>query len=109
MASISIIVPIYNEVEGISPIKDTFRSYFEKTKLDAQLLFVNEGSTDGSLAEIEKVCQNESKVDFISFEKNGGLSSTKKAGFDYSRIDWVGYIDTDLQTNPLNFLYSESF
>lgn len=109
MAIIRIIVPFYNEVEGISPIKDAFRSYFEKSKLDAQLFFVNDGSSDGSLPEIEKVCQNKSSFHFISFEKNAGLSSTIKAGFDYSRTDCVGYIDTYLQSYPWNFYILNHF
>lgn len=109
MTSISIVIPVFNEVEGISSIVEAFQPYFKKTKLDAHILFVNDGSTDGSLAEIEKVCQKESNCHFISFEKNAGLSSAIKAGFDYSKTDWVGYIDADLQTIPLDFLSYEPF
>ena len=109
MASISIIIPVYNEEEGISAILESFRPYLKKTKLDAHLLFVNDGSTDGSLAEIKTVCQNEPNCHFISFEKNAGLSAAIKAGFDYSTSDWVGYIDADLQTSPMDFLSYEPF
>jgi len=109
MASISIIVPVYNEVDGISAILAAFLPYLEKTQLDAQVLFVNDGSTDGSLQEIEKVCREKSNCHFISFEKNAGLSAAIKAGFDFSKTDWVGYIDADLQTSPLDFLSYEPF
>jgi glycosyltransferase involved in cell wall biosynthesis len=109
MVSISIIIPVYNEVDGISAIVEAFQTYLKKTRLDAKILFVNDGSTDGSLLEIEKVCLKESNCHFISFEKNAGLSAAIKAGFDYSNTDWVGYIDADLQTSPSDFLSYEPF
>ncbi|MEN2283263.1 glycosyltransferase family 2 protein [Algoriphagus sp. SE2] len=109
MSSISIIIPVYNEEEGISAVLESFRPYLKKIKLDAPLLFVNDGSTDGSLAEIKTVCQNEPNCHTISFEKNAGLIAAIKAGFDYSTSDWVGYIDTDLPNNPSEFLFYELF
>lgn len=109
MASITIVIPVYNEVAGISAIVEAFDPYFKETNLDAKVLFVNDGSTDNSLIEIEKACQSDKRFEFISFEKNEGLSAAIKAGFDYSKTDWVGYIDADLQTDPMDFITYEPF
>ncbi len=109
MASITIVIPVYNEEAGISAIVEAFGPYFKSTSLNAKVLFVNDGSTDQSLQEIEKVCLLNVHFEFISFEKNAGLSAAIKAGFDYSQSDWVGYIDADLQTDPMDFLSYEAF
>lgn len=109
MASISIIIPVFNEEKGISAIREAFLYFFENTRLEAQVLFVNDGSTDESLEEIKKLCFVDPKFHYISFEKNAGLSSAIKAGFDSSYTDWVGYIDADLQTDPSDFLRYEPF
>jgi glycosyltransferase involved in cell wall biosynthesis len=66
-------------------------------------LFVNDGSKDNSQAIIETICQRNDNFNYISFEANKGLSAAIKAGFDYATTELVGYIDSDLQTNPEDF------
>lgn len=109
MGSISIVIPVYNEEEGIAAISKAFENYLNQTKLEAQVIFVNDGSKDSSLVEIKKVCENNPNFHFISFEKNAGLSAAIKAGIHHSTTDWVGYIDADLQTDPSDFLLFEPF
>ncbi|NVK53800.1 MAG: glycosyltransferase family 2 protein [Flavobacteriaceae bacterium] len=109
MESICVIVPIYNEEEAIPKFPQEFSEYFELSSLSASVLLVNDGSTDASLDLIEKLCLEDSRFHFISLEKNSGLSSALKAGFDYAKTDWVGYIDADLQTKPTDFLKFEPY
>ena len=52
---------------------------------------------------IEKICERNEAFHFISFEKNCGLSAAIKAGFDYADTPLIGYIDSDLQTDPEDF------
>lgn len=104
MPKICIVVPIYNEEDAILRLPDAFFPFFESCPFKVQVLLVNDGSTDKSLERIKEVCNSEERFRFISFDKNLGLSSAIKAGFDEARTEWVGYIDADLQTTPMDFL-----
>lgn len=109
MPAISIVIPIFNEEEAISALEEAFNPFFEKSSLDVIVLLVNDGSTDGSLEKIKALCLKNAHFQFISFDRNYGLSAAIKAGFDHSKTDWVGYIDADLQTDPGDFLKLEPF
>jgi dolichol-phosphate mannosyltransferase len=109
MKELTIIVPIYTEVDGIDMLESEFLRYFDKSALNPQVLLVDDGSTDGSLAKIKKLCQSNLKFHYISFDRNRGLSAAMLAGFKYANSEWVGYIDADLQTKPIDFLSFEPF
>ncbi|EPR68826.1 glycosyltransferase family 2 protein [Cyclobacterium qasimii] len=104
---ITIIIPVFNEEAGIKGIIPAFENYLYNTSLAVRIIFVDDGSTDKSLVQIKKVCIQYDYVDFISFEKNTGLSAAIRAGFQTADTYWVGYIDADLQTNPSDFLKLE--
>lgn len=100
---LTVIVPIYNEFENLERLESELSAFLKKALVKAQILLVNDGSSDGSEAMIEKICHRQPDFHFISFEKNCGLSAAIKAGFDYADTPWVGYIDADLQTAPDDF------
>lgn len=104
---ITVVIPIFNEEEGIIRIVPSFQRYINSSKFEVTLLLVNDGSTDKSLIEIKKAAALHKHVNFISFEKNAGLSIAIRAGFEKSTTKWVGYIDADLQTDPMDFLKLE--
>lgn len=99
----TIIVPIYNEVENLPRLEQVFAAYLPTCPRKACVLFVNDGSADGSLEGIREMCGRNDGFFFLSFRKNCGLSAAIKAGFDYSLSPLVGYIDADLQTTPDDF------
>lgn len=103
MKEFTIIVPIYNEVENIERLAETLADYITKASIPTKILFVNDGSQDGSFEELEKVCATQADFSYISFEENRGLSAAIKAGFDTATTPYVGYIDADLQTTPEDF------
>lgn len=109
MKSITIIIPVYNEEGNILRIQTEVEKYQEASTCRISALFVNDGSTDGSFPIIKSVCENNSSFGFINFEKNAGLSAAIKAGFDHAQTEWVGYLDADLQTTPMDFLKFEPF
>lgn len=100
---LTIIVPIYNELENLERLESELSAFLQQSLVQAKILLVNDGSSDGSEALIEKICLRQTDFHFISFEKNCGLSTAIKAGFDYAETPWVGYIDADLQTAPEDF------
>ncbi|QMU28595.1 glycosyltransferase [Adhaeribacter radiodurans] len=103
-SSLTIIVPVFNEEECLQPFSEAMDAFLEKSPMPTQVLFVNDGSRDESLARIKQICASKTGYNYISLDKNYGLSTAFKAGIDYSTSTYIGYIDSDLQTSPLDFL-----
>lgn len=101
--SLTIVVPIYNEEENIERLCKELSDFIKKSKVETQILFINDGSIDNSEKLINNQCNTNDKFRSLSFKKNSGLSAAIKAGFDYTNTSLVGYIDADLQTNPEDF------
>jgi glycosyltransferase involved in cell wall biosynthesis len=99
----TIIVPVYNEEDNLKRLEDELLAFIKTSKLATKVLFINDGSTDGSQSKIESICNKNSNFNYLLFNKNFGLSAALKAGFDFADTDFVGYIDADLQTSPKDF------
>ncbi len=101
--TLTIIVPVYNEEDNLTRVEKELSDYLEISTADADVLFVNDGSTDKSQDVILDICNRDRRFNFISFVENRGLSAALKAGFDHVQSELVGYIDSDLQTAPSDF------
>ncbi len=99
----TIVVPVYNEEDNIARLEKELAAFLPQSSRKACVLFVNDGSRDGSLALIKDVCGRNADFFYISFVKNCGLSAAIKAGIDTAQSLLVGYIDADLQTAPEDF------
>ncbi len=100
----TIIVPLYNEKENLERLSKKLNGYIsKKASLKTKVLFVNDGSSDGSQACLEKICKDNEIFSYISLRHNRGLSAAIKAGFDSVNTPLTGYIDADLQTDPEDF------
>jgi len=99
----TIIVPVYNEEDNLERVESELLEYSKIAKAPTCILFVNDGSKDKSQTLIEDICNRNTNFNFISFQENRGLSAAIKAGFDYTKTELVGYIDSDLQTAPEDF------
>ena len=100
MKTVSVIVPCYNEEEA-API--FYREFFSRTaEMDCQweLWFVDDGSTDGTLAELRALRAQDERVHFISFSRNFGKESAMYAGLEAATGDYVAIMDVDLQDPP---------
>ncbi len=100
---LTIIVPIFNEKDNLLRLEKALLDFIKNTNTPSTVLFVNDGSTDGSQNIINHICSKNDVFTFIQFTKNEGLSAALKAGFDYTMTPLVGYIDADLQTSPEDF------
>lgn len=100
---LTIIVPLYNEEANLPRLARELSEYLSATSYKARVLFVNDGSTDGSQQLIEKYCVDYLGFSYILLRKNCGLSTALKAGIDQVRTKYAGYIDADLQTSPFDF------
>jgi len=101
--SLTIIIPVYNEQENLKRVEKKLLEYIEIAIISTSVLLVNDGSKDDSLKIIKEICQANSSFHYLNFDKNYGLSAAIKAGFDHATTSLVGYIDSDLQTDPMEF------
>lgn len=99
----TIIVPVFNEEDNIKTLEERLGAWLPTCSVSACVLFVNDGSTDGSLDLLKEICARNEAFYYISFERNAGLSAALKAGIDYCSSELVGYMDADLQTAPEDF------
>lgn len=99
----TVIVPVYNEAGNIALLEKNLSAFLENCRLRTCILFIDDGSTDGSLAGIKDMCLRNEGFHYLSFSRNCGLSAALKAGFDHSSSPYIGYIDADLQTDPEDF------
>ncbi len=100
---LTVIVPLYNEEGNISELEKRLTAYLQNSICKTCVLFVNDGSADGSLESLKETCSRCRDFYYISFGRNCGLSAALKAGFDYACSVYVGYMDADLQTDPEDF------
>lgn len=91
---------MFNERENLHPIYNEISTAVENEYREVEIIFVNDGSFDGSLEELKKLHDLDPRVKVISFRKNFGQSPAIGAGFDYCRGDVIVTLDADLQNDP---------
>ena len=99
----TVIIPIYNEDDNLKRLEEELLAFIKSSEITTKVLFINDGSTDGSQTSIETICSRNTGFSYLLFDENYGLSAALKAGFDYTDTELVGYIDADLQTSPNDF------
>jgi len=103
MALLSVIVPCYNEEENVSCFYEELMKnsgIFEEKKLDLEVIYVDDGSKDGTVAEIKKLAEKDNCIKMISFSRNFGKEAAIFAGFKKAKGDYVVMMDADLQDPP---------
>ena len=100
MKRISIIVPCYNEEEAIPLFYQALYKEFAKLAAEPEVWFVNDGSADGSLAQMKKLHGKDERVHYLSFSRNFGKEAALYAGLEAATGDYVAVMDVDLQDPP---------
>ena len=98
--NLSIIVPLLNEAESLPELHQLILDELKSTNLSFELIFIDDGSSDNSWEEIEKLHQSHSSTYGIRFSKNFGKSQALHAGFAEASGDVVVTLDADLQDAP---------
>ena len=98
--NLSIIVPLLNEAESLPELHQWILDELKSTNLSFELIFIDDGSSDNSWEEIEKLHQSHSSTYGIRFSKNFGKSQALHAGFAEASGDVVITLDADLQDAP---------
>ena len=99
---ISLIVPLYNEVKNIAPMYEACRNVMDSINYNWELIFVNDGSTDGSLNELKRIAGNDNRVVVLDFSRNFGKEVALTAGIQNCSddADAAIFMDADLQHPP---------
>lgn len=100
MKKISIIVPCYNEQEVLPLFYAEVRKVLMETGLEYEILFVDDGSTDGTARVIEGFAAEDEGVKYYSFSRNFGKEAAMYAGFCNASGDYTAVMDADLQDPP---------
>jgi undecaprenyl-phosphate 4-deoxy-4-formamido-L-arabinose transferase len=97
---VSIVVPIYNEAANLSTLWDRLSAVLKALSCSWEVVFVDDGSSDGSLALLRELAAREPRVKVVELARNFGQHSAILAGFRQSRGDVVVTLDGDLQNPP---------
>ncbi|MBN1893476.1 glycosyltransferase [bacterium] len=97
---LSVVVPLYNEAESLEPLHAEISGALRGLKRACEILYVDDGSTDGSFRILEKLFRRDGRVRVIQFRKNSGKSEALAAGFEAARGEAVVTLDADLQDDP---------
>jgi len=97
---ISIIVPIYNEENNLRRLFNEFYEVLLPLEIDYEIIGVNDGSKDNSLAILKELALKDKKVKIICFKVNSGQTASICAGIDNSTGDLIIPIDSDLENDP---------
>lgn len=97
---LSIVVPVLNEAESLRPLWAEIRSAVQSAGIDAEVVFVDDGSSDQSWAVISEVAGGDPRVSGIRFRRNFGKAAALSAGMQAARGDLLMMMDADLQDDP---------
>lgn len=97
---LSIVIPLLNEVESLNELHNWIRKTIDPLALSYEIIFIDDGSTDGSWNIIEEFHQNNPTTKGIRFSKNFGKSQALHAGFNQAKGEIVFTMDADLQDSP---------
>jgi len=97
---ISIVIPVLNEKESLTPLQSELEAVAQRANLDVEVIFVDDGSTDGSWATIAELAEHHGWVHGIRFRRNFGKAAALSAGFHAAHGDIILTMDADLQDDP---------
>jgi len=98
--SISIVIPVYNEVESLPRLYEALKKVMDGLDNPYEVVLVDDGSRDGSLKYLEELAERDSHIVVVSFRRNFGQTAAMAAGFEYSKGDVIITMDADLQNDP---------
>ncbi|MBQ7428179.1 MAG: glycosyltransferase family 2 protein [Butyrivibrio sp.] len=103
MKLLSVIVPCYNEEENVADFYHELlktESFFKSKDVEIEIIYVNDGSKDNTVAEVKKLHEKDERVHLVNFSRNFGKEAAIYAGLKTSKGDFVVMLDADLQDPP---------
>jgi glycosyltransferase involved in cell wall biosynthesis len=97
---LSVVIPFKDEAENLEPLYRELKGVLDALRLDYEVLFVDDGSTDGGLAVLQRVTAGDARVAIIELRRNFGQTAAMAAGIDRSRGRILIPMDADMQNDP---------
>lgn len=97
---ISIVVPLYNEEESLRGLYQQLNQVLGNLGREYEIIFVNDGSTDGSASILEALAWSDQRISVIDFRRNFGKAAALSSGFRHAKGRTVVTLDADLQDDP---------
>jgi polyisoprenyl-phosphate glycosyltransferase len=96
----SMVIPVFNEVENLPELYRRLKAITEKARESWEWIFINDGSTDGSLELLKSLRKSDPRIRIVDFVRNFGHQIAATAGLDIAEGDAVIIMDADLQDPP---------
>lgn len=103
MGLLSVVVPCYNEEESVALFYQELlknASFLAEKNLELELLYIDDGSGDGTAKEVKRLREKDERVHLLSFSRNFGKEAAMYAGLEHAKGDYVVLMDVDLQDPP---------
>ena len=97
---ISVVVPLYNEEDNVQLLYEEIKGVLDTMAEQAEIVFVDDGSRDRTLAKLEAIQAGDDHVRVVSLRRNFGQTAAMTAGFDHARGGIIITMDGDLQNDP---------
>ena len=97
---LSLVIPVYNEVESLPKLYAQLHEVLEKLPVVYEIVFIDDGSKDGTYEGLRDLHDQDSHIRVLSFRRNFGKTAALVAGFDYCLGDIIITMDADLQDDP---------
>ena len=97
---LSLVIPVYNEVESLPALMQEIRAALDDQELDYEVIFIDDGSGDGSFELLELLHEEDERVAVIRFRRNHGQTAAFAAGFDHAPGRYIVTLDADRQNDP---------
>lgn len=97
---ISIVIPVYNEAENVQPLHEKLRAALDGLGLSHEIIYVDDGSQDGSFELLAAIADADQCVKLIRFRRNFGQTAAMAAAMQYSTGKVIIPLDADLQNDP---------
>ncbi len=98
--SLSVVIPVFNEAENIQPLIERLESAMQDWPGPVEILFVDDGSTDGTLGLLKEAQERDPRIRIARFRRNLGQTAAMAAGFRLAAGEAVVTLDGDLQNDP---------
>ena len=98
--TLSVVIPVYNEEENLPILQQQLAAALNALELPYEIIYVDDGSTDGSLAALQEIVRSDDNVRVIELRRNFGQTAALSAGLDFSQGLIIVCLDADLQNDP---------
>ncbi|HLG14400.1 MAG TPA: glycosyltransferase family 2 protein [Blastocatellia bacterium] len=97
---LSVFLPVYNEEDNLEPLAARLMDSLESLGRTFEVIYVDDGSTDGSIAKLRELAARDSRVRIVVLRRNYGQTAAMSAGIDHARGEILIPMDADLQNDP---------